>query len=118
MPFDGNTNVRTQILLDARSLLARRSGWCQKELHINKNGRDSYCMLGAVSMAARGHALNAYDINSSINREEGAVIQALLLALGSPNNIDAELIVKFNDKSTRRKHEVLSLMDRAMEHLV
>jgi hypothetical protein len=113
MPFDGHTNVRMQILLDARSLLARRNGWCQHALHINKKGRASFCIIGAVKMAAQHHS-----VNLALNPDVHAVVQSLLLVLGEPKSVSPQRIADFNDTKNRRKHEVLSLMDRAMEYLV
>jgi hypothetical protein len=112
MPFDGLTDVRTQILLDTRSLLARRGGWCKGTLHENKNKRDSYCVYGAVRRVAQHH-----NVNLALHPDGHAVIQAILLALGEPQGFDPEPIAKFNDVKSRRKHEVLSLLDRAIEYL-
>jgi hypothetical protein len=112
MPFDGHTNVRMQILLDARSLLARRGGWCQRAMYGHKNGRDSLCIIGALKAAAESH-----NVNLARHPDGAAVVHSLLLALGEPKSIDPGPIAHFNDKKSRRKHEVLSLLDRAIEHL-
>jgi hypothetical protein len=112
MPFDGHTDVRTQILLDTRSLLARRGGWCKGTLHENKNKRDSYCIYGALKTVARQHGVNLL-----LNPNGHTLVQSILLALGEPKCIDPGPIAKFNDVKSRRKHEVLNLLDRAIEYL-
>jgi len=79
---------------------------------MNKYGGDSYCILGALRISSSQH-----NVNLALNPIGQAVLRSLLLALGEPNGISPEPIVNFNDARSRRKHEVLSLMDRAIEHL-
>jgi hypothetical protein len=112
MAFDGHIDTQVLILLDARALLARRGGWCQRANHENKNGIDRYCMLGAIQVAA------CRNTTPSTYKSEGkAVINAVMRAIGEDRWGATSLII-WNDARNRRKQQVLKILDRAMGYLV
>ena len=105
MPFDGtNLTEVQQLLIKARGLA--EDGWCRGTLHTVVNGKDHYCILGAINTAV----ILSVDALDKQQRISDKVTRVVMSALSKPY----DSIESYNDARTRRKHHVLALFDRAI----
>jgi hypothetical protein len=85
------------VLLDARTLLARPNGWVQNaEILPMPDGSRAYCLQGAIEAA---------DPGSGMGSPAWVRVQSLL----------EELIPVYNDAPGRQQSEVIETIDRAIE---
>lgn len=84
-------------LRKARDLLAQRNGWVQNTSVLSRDGKYAYCLSGAlVAVGATNTDLER--VRAVIARKYGI-----------------ESITVFNDRLSRRKSEVLAVVDEAIE---
>lgn len=101
----------SDVLREARRLLAKPRGWGKRYSKIRNNGNFTYCLIGAVAEASGAYTvpLRSYGELEETRRLSARAIKRLAKALGTQGISD------FNDKKSTRKKDVLALIDKALE---
>lgn len=100
------------VLRKIRKLFTRRGSWCQGVSHeykwegneFNYNHIVSYCLVGAIQ-----HYMDSYETKENISSE-------LAKTIGKPDG-GFPVIVRWNDMPSRRKRDVLRLIDKTIKRL-
>ncbi len=99
-----------EVLKGARKLLERRGAWGQGENARDKTGRvilptspDAvrFCLNGALMRAAGSNCTAKYDAHARLEKVLGL-------------ELDEESLTDWNDANSRRKHQVLAALDKAI----
>ena len=104
-----------EVLVAARSLIARPWGWGKGSYAQTRRGVDCYCSVGALSKASTDGSRH-WTHTDFLAREEA--LGALARAVDGPDYIDAaRTVIAWNDARSTRKRDVLAAFDKAIESL-
>jgi len=97
-------------LIDRASALIR-AGWTRGNFHRNRQGKDLYCLLGALEKAATGGRLKAGTDPEILYRR---VTDRMRTILRRRDGMRSSALYRFNDEA-KSKHAVLALLAAARQ---
>jgi hypothetical protein len=96
-------------LKNARSLLAKRKGWCRESFARNQYGASCLAESSEACSFCMHGALRAADKNGNTVYYAYQILTDILRSMGFRSGI-----YKYNDMSTTRKKDVISVFDKAI----